>query len=48
MTARVARFKSSDKKGFFGGATSEVGNDTTNLSSNGKLENTLDITGKAD
>ena len=46
MTARVARFKSSDRKGFF--ASSEVGNDTTNLSSNGKLENTLDMTGKAD
>ena len=48
MRSRVARFKSSDKKGFFVSATSGDGNDTTNLSSNGKLENTLDITGKAD
>ena len=53
MTARVNRFKSSDRKGFFGGnSNSEAGNDnTTNLSSNGnsgKLENTLDISGKAD
>lgn len=53
MTARENRFKSSDRKGFFGGqSNSEAGNDnTTNLSSNGhsgKLENTLDISGKAD
>ena len=47
MTARVARFKSSDKKakGFFG-SNAETGMDTTNQSSGGKLENTLDITGK--
>ena len=45
MTARVARFKSSDKKPFFG-SNAETGADTTNLSSGGKLENTLDITSK--
>ena len=53
MVARVNRFKSSDRKGFFNGgnSNSEANDNTTNLSSNGnsgKLENTLDISGKAD
>ena len=50
MTARAARFKSSDKKGFLKGNNSANDNDTTNLSSNGKMDATLDLafTGKAD
>ena len=50
MTGRVAhRFKSSDKRGFFK-ANSTNDNDTTNLSSNGKMDATLDLafTGKGD